>query len=176
MFAKLKDRDFTLKNVRLSYLAYWTIGAVFVGMVIAPDRQVGTMTAGFSDMDELAADHDMSEMRMDVPLENAPTIELEVSQDAGSGWNVFVQTTNFLFVPENVRGALVANEGHGHVYLNGEKLQRLYGPYFHIDPQEPGTHQLTVTLNAHNHAVFSVNGEVVQATAELVQPDQAVSQ
>lgn len=108
-------------------------------------------------------DHGMHHGAFPVPAEDAPSVTLTAVADDASGWNVHVKTENFRFAPENVNGASVPGEGHGHVYLNGEKFARLYAPHFHLADLPAGPHTLKVTLNANGHETFTVDGAPVEA-------------
>ena len=58
----------------------------------------------------------------------------------------------------------VPGEGHAHVYLNGLKLQRLYGADFATGTLLPGNYNLTVTLNGNDHRPYIANGEPISAS------------
>ncbi len=96
----------------------------------------------------------------DVPAAGVPTVEFSVIQDAASGFNVHIETTNFVWAPDLVNGDRVAGEGHAHIYVDGVKIGRFYGPDAHITA---GTLDSTfeVYLAAHDHAEFSVDGEAI---------------
>lgn len=106
----------------------------------------------------------------EIAAENAPLVTLHVQKDALSGWNVEVQTEGFEFRPNGVNSEPILGEGHGHIYVNGEKLARLYSPHFHLADLPPGTNEIRVTLNAHDHSAFTVNGEEISASARVFQP------
>lgn len=95
--------------------------------------------------------------------EEAPTVNLEVTEDAKSGWNVKVITSNFTFTPQNVNGENVVGEGHAHLYVDGEKISRLYSNNFHYDENFDGTKTFRVTLNANDHSEYAVGEEVIAA-------------
>lgn len=100
----------------------------------------------------------------EVPAEEAPSVQLEVTEDPwGTGWVVHVVTEDFEFAPEAL-GELRAQEGHAHLYLDGEKINRLYGPWYNLPASavSAGEHELTVTLNSNdNHAQWAVDGEPI---------------
>ena len=100
---------------------------------------------------------------------NLPSLGLDVQRDSMSGWNIHIPTSNFRFAPEHVGQSAQAGEGHAHLYVDGNKVARLYGPWFHLEPQAPGQHQLRVTLNANSHDELAVDGKTIDATAEIVQ-------
>jgi len=88
--------------------------------------------------------------------ENAPTLAIALHQDPMAGWNLEVITTNFRFAPEHASMDNVDGEGHAHVYINGEKLGRLYSSWMHIGALPKGEVTVTVSLNANNHSPLSV--------------------
>jgi hypothetical protein len=90
-------------------------------------------------------------------------------RDSVGGWNIHLRTKNFRFAPENVNGHPVPGEGHAHLYVDGEKVARLNGPWFHLGSLSPGRHTIQVTLNANNHASLVLHGEPVAVTEEIMQ-------
>ena len=103
-----------------------------------------------------------------VDAANAPSVNVRVSEDAKSGWNVVVEATDFTFAPESVNGENVIGEGHAHLYVDDKKVARLYGPYFHYDENFDGAKEFRVTLNANDHSEYAVNGEVIEAVQQVV--------
>lgn len=93
-----------------------------------------------------------------------PMVDFSLEQDPAGGWNVQITTENFEFTPENVNKENVLGEGHAHIYIDGEKIARVYGSWYHIANVEPGDREVRVTLNANNHAEYSFEGEIIQAT------------
>ena len=87
-----------------------------------------------------------------------PEIQLLVEPDAMGGWNVNVQTTNFTFAPGQSGQPHTMGEGHAHLYIDDEKAARLYGDWYHIPELPPGSHELRVTLNTNNHAIYVYEG------------------
>ena len=97
-----------------------------------------------------------------------PAIEIDVSEDPVEGWNLRVLTTAFEIVPENVSTAHVDGEGHMHLYIDGEKVSRLYGQWHHIGPLAPGEHEVRVELSANDHSAMAVDGDIIDATTVIV--------
>ena len=93
----------------------------------------------------------------------APKLEISVSADPESGWNLNVRTENFRFAPENASKAHVQGEGHAHVYVNGAKIARLYGAWLHIPELPQGMNAISVTLNTNDHRQLSVGESRLQA-------------
>lgn len=86
-----------------------------------------------------------------------------------SGWNLTLETQNFRFTPEKVNIPNVANEGHAHVYVNGEKLTRLYAKHYHLSNFPVGEHDISVTLNANDHLALALNQQTISAKATITQ-------
>ncbi len=98
--------------------------------------------------------------------ETAPTVALEAEPGEG-GWLIRIATTDFTFDPEAVDQAHVPGTGHGHVYLNGLKLGRVYGGEFRIGALPAGTHQLRVALNTNDHRAYATEAGPIDATVTL---------
>jgi len=94
---------------------------------------------------------------------SAPSVSASIAKDPVGGWNLHVTATNFRFAPEHASGEHVAGEGHGHIYVNGKKIARLYGAWFHIGSLPTGGADIRVTLNANDHREIMVGGKAVEA-------------
>lgn len=99
--------------------------------------------------------------------EPAPAISLAIHED-GDGWIVEVQAEDFTFAPDMADGPHVPGTGHGHLYVGGLKLQRLYEPTARIGPLPPGKHEVRVTLNTNDHRAYVVGDVPVTAVATIV--------
>jgi hypothetical protein len=82
-----------------------------------------------------------------------PDISVELVQDVHSGWNLEINSNNFVFDPANAGGAHEIGHGHGHLYVNNKKVTRIYGHWTHIpsDWLAQGHNKVEVTLNANTH-------------------------
>lgn len=107
----------------------------------------------------------------EVSSANAPMVSFSVAEDAKSGWNITIDTRNFTFTPKNVNQANVEGEGHAHLYIEGEKIARLYGPYFHYAGDFDGTKTFRVTLNANDHSEYAIDGKVIEASLPVTHED-----
>lgn len=108
-----------------------------------------------------------------------PGLSLTLYKDTQSGFNLQLITTAFILGPpprkklsmeESMQATTDSRtgflEGHAHLYINGEKIQRVYGHDVHI-PQElisHGDNQITVTLNNHGHMYWIIDNRQVLAT------------
>ena len=110
-------------------------------------------------------------MDHDTPLEvdagSVPTLEIALTADPMSGYNLHVMAQNFQFSPEQASLEHVSGQGHAHVYVNGAKHSRLYGPWLHLASLPKGLATVEVTLNSNNHRPFMVNGKPIAARTTL---------
>ncbi|MEX2215179.1 MAG: hypothetical protein WD768_13680 [Phycisphaeraceae bacterium] len=97
----------------------------------------------------------------------APTLTLRIHRDPHSGWNLELITTQFSFAPQSAGGSHIPGEGHAHLMVDGKKVARLYGHWFHLPPLAPGKHEVTVSLHANTHGPLLVAGKVIAATVEV---------
>lgn len=98
-----------------------------------------------------------------------PSVSIVVHEDTMGGYNLEVTPVNFRFAPEHVNGAVVAGEGHAHVYINDVKYTRLYGSWIYLPASafKKGENTVRVTLNANNHSDLAVGSSLVEASARV---------
>jgi hypothetical protein len=105
-------------------------------------------------------------------------ITLTPTETAGE-FDLRVIIANFTITPENVDGDPVDNEGHMHLLMDGEKVDRFYDLERTISVPE-GEHLVEVELNANNHAVYAVDGApirtgmTVEGAGEAAMEDDAM--
>ncbi|MCG8612344.1 MAG: hypothetical protein MI864_17640 [Pseudomonadales bacterium] len=131
-------------------------------------------------VDHSMMDHSqMHQSRPVLPEYPVPEIELGIVPDAVSGYNLTLRVAHFNLIPPQLRtiekkvqpgkepGGV--EEGHAHLYVNGTKIQRLYGRYVHLPATlfNPGINQITVTLNDHEHQNLSIQNRDIQATLTI---------
>lgn len=115
-----------------------------------------------------AAPHEHAGEPLSLPAgEAAPSLALRVAEDPVAGWNLEVATTHFRFAPEAAGAPPRPGEGHAHLYVNGRKVARLYGPWFHLASLPKGEARLRVTLNANDHRPLAVGNRPLSAEAIL---------
>lgn len=154
-------------SLRLPYLIYLSIASILIGVIIAP---------AFRDMPGQATEigamtQPMPHAILDVPALGAPQVALVVEKDPVDGWNITVMTMNFSFTPDMVNSENVTNTGHAHLYIDGMKTARLYGPYFHLPDLSAGKYDIAVTLSSNDHAYYHVGGDRIEARATLTQKE-----
>ncbi|GAB4374727.1 MAG: hypothetical protein Kow00121_19560 [Elainellaceae cyanobacterium] len=108
--------------------------------------------------------------RMEVEGQPIPTVNLVVHPDARQGWNLEVQVAHFRFAPEQVNQPGPTDEGHAHLYVNGIKVARLYGPWYYLESLPAGRYELAVSLNTNDHQTLTHNGQLIQSVVVLEVP------
>lgn len=113
---------------------------------------------------------------IEVPAGTAvPAVTVRVEEDTVRGWNLYVGTANFSFEPTKVNGESRPTEGHAHLYINDESMQRIYGTWTHLPTLPGGTNEVRVTLNANGHETLTTQGTPIEdsITVEVYDPDLA---
>jgi hypothetical protein len=146
------------------------VGLFISQAFVAPEQNVvmSTEMDGHSHADGHTHDHSAPAV---VNVSPAPSIVLDAILDSKSGYNLRLITENFTFTPEVVGGESVQGQGHAHVYVNGNKIARVYGEWIHIPAEElkAGENIISATLNADNHSEWQVANESVQAEIMVMQ-------
>lgn len=114
---------------------------------------------------EGSGDHQLRQ----VPADQAPRLRLKVSADPHGGWNLHLLTERFHFTPAQVNQEVKPETGHAHLYLDGDKLTRIYSPWYFLsaDMLPEGKHKLRVELNANDHSVWAAGRQPVEASVEI---------
>ena len=98
---------------------------------------------------------------------DAPELAIEVVEDPMSGYNAFITVDGMTLSAENVNCENVAGEGHLHIYVNGQKLGRLYGTATHIPVLPDGDVEITVGAFANDHSVYVLDGDPIEASTTI---------
>lgn len=136
-------------------------------------RTKNTMSMGdeSSSMDHSQMDHSMHQAGAAIevnPDKDTPKIEMKVSQNKNKTWSVRLTTHNFeFFEPKTEPLTHKSGQGHGHLYLNGMKLQRMYSNTATIGELPKGQHLISVTLNSNDHKAYTLNDEPISASSEI---------
>jgi len=99
-----------------------------------------------------------------------PRLSISLSPDVMSGYNLSIKTQNYKFMPPPYVGQTMESlmepvkdpetgylQGHAHLYVNGVKVQRVYGENVHLPAKlfNNGINQLNVTINNHAHMYWT---------------------
>lgn len=98
---------------------------------------------------------------LEVESRPIPRISINAHKDAKDGYNIRISTAEFKWAPDAVNTTPAQGEGHAHIYVNGIKLARVYGEWFHVsdDKLQKGENLIEVTLNANDHSEWTVSGQ-----------------
>ncbi len=96
-----------------------------------------------------------------------PTLDISVREDADSGFNVTVFVEGLVLDGRSAGDAHVPGSGHLHLYANGQKIARLYGPDAHLPVLPEGVVEITVGAFTNDHRPYVVNGMPVEATTSI---------
>ena len=112
--------------------------------------------------------HSSSHASMEVPDSmKIPAADFKIHEDKKSGWNIEIFYENITISPEKASSPHVDGQGHAHIYVNGEKINRVYGNWYHLGNLEPGTNEIKITLSSNNHSEFRVGGKPVGAAKKI---------
>lgn len=99
------------------------------------------------------------------------TINVIAKKDMMSGYNIHIKTKNFKWAPARASMAHRAGEGHAHIYLDGVKVARVYGEWFHLATSNlnlsPGEHVIRVDLNGNDHVPYMVGEKLLEDTVSI---------
>ena len=89
---------------------------------------------------------------------DAPTLHLRLIRLKTGGVIIRAITENFVFTPDNIDKPPVAGAGHGHLYIDGEKIGRVLGKWHLVDSLPQDAETLSVTLYSNDHRAYAVDG------------------
>ena len=116
---------------------------------------------------EMMASSTMNMKLLDEDQE-VPTAELNVVQSPDGTWAVTLDVAHFTFDPDAEEPIHVPGHGHAHLYLNGIKLQRMFGPNASIGALPAGDFVVQVSLNTNDHRPYRNDAGPVEAVANIV--------
>ena len=154
-------------NNRFTFLViglFFGFGAGFLTSMYS--RAAATDTAAHAASNHKSHEHRDHEKLVEAG-EPAPTLALEISPDGPNSRNLHILTTNFTFDPVAANKPRKQGHGHAHVYVNGLKTARAYGPWIHLDNLPSGVSEIRVTLNANDHSLLAVSGKPVEVVAKV---------
>ncbi len=104
----------------------------------------------------------------------APQVSIHAARKKGGpGWTIHADVANFMFSEQTADQTHVPGTGHGHLYVGGLKIGRIYSNVVEIGDLPPGKHVIRLTLNTNDHRAYVVGGEPVTATTTVQVPDES---
>jgi len=92
-----------------------------------------------------------------------PQLRMCANPDSLSGYNVKLGVRDFSFTPDAAGQPAVAGQGHAHLYVNGNKVARLYGTDFYLADVEDGD-ELRASLFTDDHRPYTHDDRPIEAT------------
>jgi len=110
-----------------------------------------------------------------VALPALPLLGMNVVPDPKSGWNVDVTIDWLDISAAAVNTDPVDGQGHMHLYVNDQKVTRLYGTWWHLKELPAGRNEIRVTVNGNDHAPLMFNDEPVAVSAFIEVPEDGTA-
>ena len=124
------------------------------------------------DSNSHAHDHGDDGIEVDASLP-IPALDIELTETATLGtFVVEVSLENFTITPDNIDADPIDNEGHLHLYLDGDRVTRFTDLEIEIEVPD-GEHLVEVELSANNHSAYLLNGEPIRAGATVTGSGEA---
>lgn len=122
-----------------------------------------------ADMDHGAATIDVD------PSLPIPEVAMILTETDDPGiFDLKVILANFTITPENVDGDPIDNEGHMHLLIDGEKVEKFYELERQVMVPE-GEHLVEVELNANNHSAYAVDGTPIRTGMTVTGAGEAMA-
>lgn len=141
----------------------FSVGGYFIGNTTKTAETASMQKSIYELIPDTGHDHGEIEVADNADV---PSVEIEVTKDETSGYNIKLALENYKFTPNKVGSDPIDNEGHAHLYINGKKVMRVYSTSFYLPDYllAEGENDITVTLNANDHSDWTVNGEHISAS------------
>ena len=127
-----------------------------------------SVRARVGENDDPHAKHRAMAAMADDPDGPVPQMTLALEPAANGATLVRLEVENFTFDPGSDTPEHVPGHGHGHLYLDGLKLQRMYTSEALIGALPQGDYEVKVELNSNLHVPYRDTNGPVAATARLV--------
>lgn len=126
---------------------------------------------GHGELSDSSADHHGSAEPGTIESEVPISISFTTEVDDKGGVDIQITTEGWLWTPDNVDGEHVPGEGHAHIYVDGVKIGRIYGPTYYLEGIDSGERQVRISLNSNSHDELTYDGNAVEAIASVTIPE-----
>ena len=117
--------------------------------------------------------HDGGGHDMPVESEMPVSVSITAEPDEAGGVNVGIMTDGWRWAPEEVNLENSSGAGHAHIYVDGVKINRVYGPAYYLEGLEHGDREIRVALNTNAHEAIIYNGELAEDTVTVMIGDSS---
>lgn len=121
------------------------------------------------DGDNDSHNHDHVEEKFAEVADGDPVPEVTTTftaTDTPGEFDLVIELVNFTITPDAVDGPSVPNEGHMHLLVDGEKVDRFYDLERSVSVPA-GEHLVEVELNTNDHQVWTYQGEPLRSGETL---------
>jgi uncharacterized protein (TIGR03437 family) len=94
-------------------------------------------------------------------------VSLNVTPDPLGGFNVLADVENLTFAPQSASQPHVPGEGHLHIYVDGQRVGRMYAESFYLGPLSAGQHEILVEVSGNDHVIYGVGGTPIDVTTTI---------
>jgi uncharacterized membrane protein YphA (DoxX/SURF4 family) len=84
------------------------------------------------------------------------------------GYNLHVELKNWAFTPEKAGKPYQENQGHIHIYIDGQKAGRMYSNWYYLGKLSKGRHKIAITINGDDHTAFTIGHKMIGEEREIV--------
>ncbi|MEX2515173.1 MAG: hypothetical protein WD335_03520 [Candidatus Paceibacterota bacterium] len=156
-------------NILIATLLGLVVGGVLTYSFVAQTQQTNMLDQPPVAHDHMDDDHAHSHGEtVGADATNPPELTIESARiSGGNNVDISVSWENFTMAPENADGEHVDGEGHLHVYVDGHKIGRMYGQWYHVFALNPGEHEIEVSATTNDHKIYIVDGQPVAATTSV---------
>jgi len=128
--------------------------------------KVGAMTPVADHQMEDTADHTMGTGPVEIAPSSAPVITLTMSDETTA-----LLAVDGITLSEAAMGkSHETGSGHGHLYLDGVKIGRVFGGPISLPKLAPGSREIRVTLFTNDHRPYLSGDMPVGATLKIIAP------
>ena len=122
----------------------------------------------------ISAQHNPGGMDHDAPYhvpadEPQPALSAMLVEGSTGDWVLTLEVSNFAFDESAADGPHEPGIGHGHLYVDGVKIGRIYATE-HPMEMAPGMHTIRITLNTNDHRAYHVDGDPVAVELDVEIP------
>ena len=128
--------------------------------------------AGKMEDDDHSGEHGHNGTATETLVSEAPVgVSITAEVDAQGTVDVEIDVEGMRFAPESVDQEHREGAGHAHIYVDGEKLGRVFESSYRIENLSPGDHEIRVSLNTNDHRELVYDGQVAEDTVTVTVPD-----
>lgn len=108
--------------------------------------------------------HNHGQIEAEFPI---PQVQLQIIQEPDGTHTAQIVLNNFVMRPEKSGLPETSGEGHAHIYIDEEKVARVYGQWHHLGTLPEDAQSISVVLSTNDHKELTYQGELISDTVNL---------